>query len=574
MSTASFKIPLKHEFGRDSSQGGHNHDKAKDTHSRPPYPESDHSYSSYDQEKIGLPAYNNNSEPSIEEIRREFFPPGAEPYHTPHWSWYTLQFQTPNLTRMDSSIHQNHENDKRFQSLDDKLNDNQDRDSVSSFKSSEPKGRSPSRNDILLAAVGGAALAIGGKGLWDRRKPKKHPVKSNAAHTAAIGAIGALAGYEGAEIYSKYMKKERKLEKYHISHQSKTGDRYRTHNSKSRDDIKSRRSVRRQTSSSYESSDLSSSESSHEDEKYSFETRGNDSSGSTTRLQKLATTALIAGATEAFKVRKEHGRWSGDKGKRVLTAAIGASAIDAVAEGSGKRQVLETIIRGLASSHLINGSRNQDDNRSSSSRSRHRSRSRSLKKNLVGSISTLLAAEIGALATGRKSVEKSRSRPRMSRSRRRHKSPSLSSSSSSSMSRNTSKIRHQRSKSFTDTARKGLAAFKSHKQNEYEQNRNKFSHQRSYRSGSSTDFSRTHNRYHDSVDHNERRNRRPSNKVTRDENSKSKKRETSRVTMHRSHNKTKNNNKKTLDNSDSCYSSRSSIEDDRYIMGTRVKKRI
>jgi hypothetical protein len=65
------------------------------------------------------------------------------------------------------------------------------------------------------------------------------------------------------------------------------------------------------------------------------------------KFQQAAKAALLAGATKAFRVRNEPGGWGGAKGKRILTAAIGAGGIDAAAdrdpEHKRKRHILETI---------------------------------------------------------------------------------------------------------------------------------------------------------------------------------------------------------------------------------------
>ncbi|KAI9046971.1 hypothetical protein LZ554_009046 [Drepanopeziza brunnea f. sp. 'monogermtubi'] len=50
------------------------------------------------------------------------------------------------------------------------------------------------------------------------------------------------------------------------------------------------------------------------------------------QLQQAAKAALLAGATEAFRVRNEPGSWSGAKGTRILTAAFGAGGIITAAE--------------------------------------------------------------------------------------------------------------------------------------------------------------------------------------------------------------------------------------------------
>ncbi|KAL2070996.1 hypothetical protein VTL71DRAFT_14022 [Oculimacula yallundae] len=80
--------------------------------------------------------------------------------------------------------------------------------------------------------------------------------------------------------------------------------------------------------------------------------------------------AVLAGATEAFRARNEPGSWTGEKARRILTAAIGAGGIGAVGENelppqqqqhqappANKGGLLESVIAGLAMSRLVNGVR-------------------------------------------------------------------------------------------------------------------------------------------------------------------------------------------------------------------------
>jgi hypothetical protein len=106
------------------------------------------------------------------------------------------------------------------------------------------------------------------------------------------------------------------------------------------------------------------------------------------KWEQAAKAAIVAGAVEAFRSRKEPGPWTGAKGQRVATAAIGAAGIYGLIDRDGKhekRHVAESALGGLVASRLANGSRSRsrargrDDSRSPSrSRSRVRSRSRSI----------------------------------------------------------------------------------------------------------------------------------------------------------------------------------------------------
>lgn len=88
-----------------------------------------------------------------------------------------------------------------------------------------------------------------------------------------------------------------------------------------------------------------------------------------------AQAALIAGAIEAFRNRKEPGPWNGEKGKRIATAALGAGGIDGILDRNPnektKRHLAEAVIGGLAANRLANGPR-------SKSRARDLSRGRSI----------------------------------------------------------------------------------------------------------------------------------------------------------------------------------------------------
>jgi hypothetical protein len=107
------------------------------------------------------------------------------------------------------------------------------------------------------------------------------------------------------------------------------------------------------------------------------------------KWEQAAKAAIVAGAVEAFRSRKEAGPWTGAKGQRVATAALGAAGIDGLIDRdpgkNEKRHIAESALGGLVASRLANGSRSRsrprgrDDSRSRSlSRSRSRSRARSI----------------------------------------------------------------------------------------------------------------------------------------------------------------------------------------------------
>lgn len=105
-----------------------------------------------------------------------------------------------------------------------------------------------------------------------------------------------------------------------------------------------------------------------------------------------AQAALVAGAVEAFRSRKAPGPWTGEKGKRIATAALGAGGIDGLVSGKqpeekSKRHLAEAVIGGLAINRAANGSRSQvrgGDSRSVSPDGRPRARSRSIVDRLRG----------------------------------------------------------------------------------------------------------------------------------------------------------------------------------------------
>ncbi|PVH68014.1 hypothetical protein DL98DRAFT_523013 [Cadophora sp. DSE1049] len=258
------------------------------------------------------------------------------------------------------------------------------------YESLGPGGTDKSRNKKILGALCFAALAVGGKELWDRRDGEVHrPRSGNACSTAAISAAGAFAGYKAGELYEKHTDNTGGRVDRHMRYQGRNG-RVLERNGRSR-------SLPRP------------------------DTGWREAVGAP-EIQHAAKAALVAGATEAFRVRKEPGGWDGPKGRRVLTAAIGAGAIDTAAEHKThrhpRRHALEAIVGGLAANRVVNGPRNN--------------------------------------------IEREWRRKSRSRSRGLSDSESYSSESydsrSPSPSRGVRSNRHKRSKSLTGYARRGLAA--------------------------------------------------------------------------------------------------------------------
>ena len=166
------------------------------------------------------------------------------------------------------------------------------------------------------------------------------------------------------------------------------------------------------------------------------------------KIQQAVKAAFLAGATEAFRSRKEPGGWAGAKGKRVLTAAIGAGGIDGLVNGDkdpekkGTRHTIEAVIGGLAGNRLINGGRDKSRDRGGSGR-------HSDKESGGGGLEKLLGAGAAA-AAGKAFLDRARSKSR-DRGRRDY-------SSDSDDSRGPPRGSKKRSKSVTDYARQGMAA--------------------------------------------------------------------------------------------------------------------
>ncbi|KAF7508741.1 hypothetical protein GJ744_008988 [Endocarpon pusillum] len=158
--------------------------------------------------------------------------------------------------------------------------------------------------------------------------------------------------------------------------------------------------------------------------------------------------AVTAGAAEAFRSRKQPGGWGGDKGKRVLTAAISAGGVDKLIDRDpnkhGTRNVLGSALAGLATNRLVNGSRSRSRSRGRAHRGRARSESR-------GGLKDLASAGL-VTAAGKSIYDRFRSKSRG----RRSSSSSYDSYDSRSPPRRRDK--KKRSSSISAYASKGLAA--------------------------------------------------------------------------------------------------------------------
>jgi len=96
------------------------------------------------------------------------------------------------------------------------------------------------------------------------------------------------------------------------------------------------------------------------------------------KWQQAAKAAVVTGVIEAVRSRNEPGGWTGSKGQRVATAALGAAGVDGLLDRDpdkhSKRHIIESVVGGLAANRLANGPRSRSNSRG---RSQSRSRSRS-----------------------------------------------------------------------------------------------------------------------------------------------------------------------------------------------------
>ena len=405
-----------------------------------------------------------DSDQSVEEVRRQFPPPGYDRYGPPAPRARSVERGAQYGAYLGDPRRSHNDLDRSRKST-----------TYAEQEVVKPRRRSLSRNQKIIAGVGGAALAVVGKEVWDRKQADGRPVSRNPLQSAAAAAVGGLAAYEGAEYYAKHVGRKDEKVKTYIAHKGRNGEvaeYYSSEDESPKPEKKSRRKSIVEGALGLAGLGAAAKATSSRDGRRHSRRGSGDSFVSTksgrdrsrgrgkspegaAKFQQAAKAALLAGATEAFRVRNEPGGWGGDKGKRILTAAIGAGGIDAAADRDpdkhSKRHILEAVVGGLAGNRLLNGSRNniEDDGRSTRS-GRSRSRSRGPGGSGAGPLAALATAGIGALAA-KKFSDRSRSRSR----RRRDSSDSYDSRSPSP--RRGGKER-RRSKSVTDYARKGLAA--------------------------------------------------------------------------------------------------------------------
>ncbi|KAI4870457.1 hypothetical protein F4820DRAFT_443178 [Hypoxylon rubiginosum] len=393
-----------------------------------------------------VPRREDSDQISIEEVRRDFPPPGysrdirrtrsADPGYDDYYD-----ARRPRSHKKPASVY--YEEEERT------------------------RKRVVNKQEKILAAVAGGLLAAGAKELWDRREAEKEgaDVHRNIAASAALGAAGAFAGYQGVDYYNKHVNKDDKKSTY-IVHKGRDGRVVEYYSDEDDEDPKSHKGNKsflenalaaaglggaiKALTGAGSDRDSRSRHGSRRGSPDSYRSRGSAKSSRDTpaaRMQKAAKASLVAGAAEAFRVAKEPGGWKGEKMKRVLTAAAGAAAVDAAHDPSkdSKRHLVEAVIGGLVGNRMLNGSRKDIEEDRSTGRSRSRSRARSESRGGGSGLAALATAGLGAL--GAKKLIGSRSR---SRSRRR----SVDSYDSRSP---TPTRRRSRSRSIVDGARRSLA---------------------------------------------------------------------------------------------------------------------
>ncbi|RYP66967.1 hypothetical protein DL769_005883 [Monosporascus sp. CRB-8-3] len=407
-----------------------------------------------------VPRAREDSDLSVEEIRRDFPPPGssrdirrarsAEPGYDDYYYDQRRQYDTV-----------------RDRDRDRAYRPHKKPGSVYYEEEERARKRVLSKQDKIIAAVVGGVVAAGAKELWDRHEAKEEgsEVHRNIAASAALGAAGAFAGYQGADLYNKHATKEGEKKSTYIVHKSRDG-RVVEYYSDDEEDPRGHKgnksflenalsaaglggAIKALTGGGSDKDDRRSDGRSRRGSPDSRRSRSKSQDTPAARMQKAAKASLVAGAAEAFRVSKEPGNWKGEKMKRVLTAAAGAATIDAALDPSkdSKRHLLESVIGGLVGNRVLHGSRKDIEEDARTGRSRSRSRARSDGgAGGKGGLAALATAGLGVLGA-KKIMDRSRSR---SRSRR--------GSPDSYNSRDRSPRRYRsRSRSIVDGARRSLA---------------------------------------------------------------------------------------------------------------------
>ena len=107
------------------------------------------------------------------------------------------------------------------------------------------------------------------------------------------------------------------------------------------------------------------------------------------QLQQALKAAVLAGAASAFRARNEDGGWGGEKGRRVLTAALTAGGVDGFInrdknpEKHKFRDTIGSAIAGVATDRIVNGPSRSQSRGPGGSPNRRRGQSHSRAGDLV-----------------------------------------------------------------------------------------------------------------------------------------------------------------------------------------------
>lgn len=418
----------------------------------PRYVETRETYvKSYPNREL-VPRAREDSDLSVEEIRRDFPPP-------------TGSRDVRRTRSAEPGYYEDEVEYRRSYDPRDRDHDRRNRRSPGSIyydDEDRKKPRGMTKEQKIIAAVAGAALLAGGKELYDRREAKEErtEIQRNPLASAALAGVGALAAYQGAEFYSKQQAKKDQKANYILQHRGR--GHYDEYYSDDENTAKEKKGHKNFLESAIAATGLGAAVKSltgggGDDHRSETRSRRGDSPSSTrsrsrsgaNKIQKAAMASLLAGATEAFRVSKEPGGWKGEKSKRILTAAIGAAAVDtATDDKGGKLGLAESVIGGLVGNRLLRGSKNDIEEDRATGRSRSRSRARSGSRSGPGGgtgLAALATAGLGALGA-KKALDRSRSRSRNGRGDSYSRSPDRRRERSRS-----------RSRSVVDRARNSLA---------------------------------------------------------------------------------------------------------------------
>ncbi|KAK8050031.1 hypothetical protein PG994_011761 [Apiospora phragmitis] len=413
-----------------------------------------------------VPRAREDSDLSIEEVRRDFPPPG-----------YNGSRDVRRARSADPGYYDDYY-DPRHDGRSARGGHRGSRKAGSVYYEEEERTRKRvlNKQEKIIAAVVGGVLAAGAKEVWDRREAQQeglHEPDRNLVASAALGAAGALAGYQGADVYNKYAEKDEKKSTY-VVHKGRDG-RVSEYYSDDEEDNRSRKGNKSFLENALSAAGLGSAikaltggggsdKDKYDDRRSEKRSRRgsmdshksrNDPAG---RMQKAAKASLVAGAAEAFRVAREPGGWKGEKMKRIVTAAAGAATIDAAhnPDKDSKRHLIESVIGGLVGNRVLNGSRKDIEEDGKTGRSRSRSRARSVGGGGGGGNGLAALATAGLGALGAKKLLDKGGDDRESRSRGRR--GSVDSYDSRYDSRAGSRDRRRsRSRSVVDGARRSLA---------------------------------------------------------------------------------------------------------------------